>query len=178
MTADALALSYVKTRDYQQARKAIRIATLNEGRYLDGRAREDAIKVRIQLEAATGEISDAFAWFEILKEIGPIPDDDPIAKLTSRLHAQLDDPAPLVTDGSIASDSASGFWQHTLLRRDFEFHNVRGTLDKFELRCETHGIDSAVSERAHWAVPGSWRNCWIDVHGTPGTTFQFVETIP
>lgn len=90
----------------------------------------------------------------------------------------LDGNTPLALDAAISPDAGAPSWQHTLLRRSFSFAEIGGKLNAFELRCDRHGIESAVSDKANWAVPQSWTGCVIYVSGMPGTKFQFVESVP
>ena len=46
------------------------------------------------------------------------------------------------------------------------------------LVCQRHGIRSQVSDKADWTIPASWSGCFINVTGTPGTKFSFVEMAP
>lgn len=178
MVAYVLAAIYVDEKNNALALEQIRDATLKEGRFLDPHTQENAIRLRINLEAANGEFAEAFAWFDILKKHVTIGDDDPSAKLVGRLHGMLDGNTTLVLDAAISPDAAAPAWQHTLLRRSFSFEAIAGKLDKFEMRCDRHGIESAVSDKANWTVPKSWSGCVIYVSGTPGTKFQFIESVP
>jgi TonB family protein len=178
MANNLLAELYAHSGDYMSAREASRIATIEEGVFLDKRALEPALRLRITLEAKTGEWAEAFAWFEILKRHVSIKDDDHEAQLIARLHSALDGTADLAIDAEIPKTSPPNFWFHTLLRRSIEFRNVEGKLDTFELYCGQHAIRSPVSVKADWAIPPSWSGCYITVTGTPGTRFQLLELPP
>lgn len=174
----ALALAQAKTGDFDAALDAARMATILHGQFLDSRARESAIRLRIELEAHAGELAEAFAWFEILKTSVAVAADDPQAQLVAKLHAAIDDRAPLVANAKVPQPPREAVWQHTLLRRNFTFGQTSGALDRFDLRCDQHGIESPVSDKAEWTVPGSWTGCVIYVHGAPGASFEFVESQP
>jgi TonB family protein len=178
MVAYVLATIYMDQKNTALALEQIRDATLMEGRFLDPRAQEDAIRMRITLEAAAGEFAEAFSWFDVLKKHFPVSDDDPSAKLIARLHILLDGNSALELDASISPDAGAPPWQHTLLRRSFSFAGIEGKLNSFALRCDRHGIESAVSDKANWTVPKSWSGCVIYIAGAPGTKFQFVESFP
>lgn len=163
---------------YRSARDAIRAATISEGAYLDPHVLVEALRLRIATEAQTGEFADAFAWYAILlTHITPGTDDES-ASIIAKLHAALDGPQPLAIDAEIVASGTQALWQHTLLRRSFEFKQVSGALDHFVLNCAHHGIQSAVSTTANWTVPPSWSSCVISVFGTPATHFQFIEFRP
>jgi hypothetical protein len=176
VAAYELATLYYGSGDYLDARDAIRIATIEKGRYLDDRSVADAIRLRIRIEALTGEFAEAFAWFAILRNQGV--DDSAERNAVQTLHTMIVGSDPLTADGRIPPDGQPVFWQHTLLRRAFEFHDIAGKLDSFELRCQRHGIRSAVSDKANWTIPASWSGCFINVSGAPGTKFAFVELTP
>jgi len=183
MLAYALAKLYSSTGDYWYARVAVRVATIFEAHYyLDKRVIDTAIRLRITLEALNGDFAESFAWFDILNKRAQVKDDDPISLYIKKLHAAIDSSSPLIMDAriSVASGPAKGVddplsWQHTLLRREFEFSQVDGKLDHFDLLCDRHAIRSPVSDKAHWTVPASWTGCVINVFGAPNTKFRFVE---
>lgn len=172
--AYALATLYFQTGDYLAGCEMIRIATIGKGRFLDARNITDAIRLRIRLEALCGEFAEAFAWIAILRDQGA--DVTAENNVASKLLGMIAGPDPLAVEARIPS--APIFWQHTLLRRAFEFHAIEGKLDSFELRCQRHGIRSQVSDKANWTIPASWSGCFINVTGTPGTKFSFVEMAP
>ena len=173
MAAYALAMLYAQNGDYLTGREMIRIATIGEGQYLEDGTTADAIRLRIRLEALTGEFSEAFAWIGILRQIGA--DDARESKVADTLRGLIAGPDPLTVEARIPAGGMPVFWQHTLLRRAFEFQAVEGKLDSFELRCRRHGMRSAVSDKSDWTIPASWSGCFINVTGTPGTKFTFVE---
>lgn len=174
MIAYALAALYVKSGNYEDALDQIRIATIWEGQFLDSHSREQALRLRVELEAQEGQWAEAFAWFEILKKHASVTVDDPSAKLIAKLHALIDAPDLIVLAAKVPGTD-DRIWQHTLLRRTFTFAGIQGKLDSFDLRCDAHGIESAVSDKAQWTVPKSWTGCMIYVTGQPGTSFRFAE---
>jgi hypothetical protein len=178
LVAYAQAVLDAQTGATLDGRDAIRVATISEGHFLDKRSLDNALRLRIRFEAATGEFAESFVWLEILGTRKALAADDPEQKLVDKLHAMIAAPAPLAMPARIPPGGLPAFWQHTLLRRSFEFHDVAGKLDKFELRCDRHGILSPISEKAAWTVPASWSGCYINVFGAPDTKFQFVEFAP
>jgi len=178
MVAFALAGAEVKAGDDAAALDAVRIATISGGSFLDYRTRERALRLRIELEAQAGQPAEAFAWFQILEKTVTVAADDHEAQLVAQLHAAIDTPAPLAMVAAIPQLPHEAFWQHTLLRRTFAFSQIQGKLDDFDLRCDQHGIESPVSDKAEWNVPKSWTGCVLYVHGAAGTKFEFVELQP
>jgi hypothetical protein len=181
--AYTLATIEMSTGDYWTGRNNIRIATIDEGHYLDKRVIDNAIRLRIALEALNGEFAESFAWFDILNKRAEVKGDDPMSLLVERLHSAILGTAALTLDARIplTSDPENGgpaFWQHTLLRRSFEFNQVDGTLDHFDLLCNRHSIRSPVSAKADWTVPANWGGCVINVYGVANTKFQFLEMPP
>ena len=178
MVAYAQALLDGQSGDYRSGRDAIRIATILTGQFLDSRSLGDAFRLRIRLEALTGEFAEAFTWFGILRDKGLTRPDDPEGKLVDKLHALIAAPEPLAMDGNIPAAGTPVFWQHTLLRRSFEFHQVVGKLERFELHCQRHNMIAPIDQASNWTVPASWSGCFVNVQGAPDTKFQFVEFQP
>jgi hypothetical protein len=178
MAAYALAVLDAKAGDYWSGREAIRVATIDEGRFLDEKSIDGALRLRIRLEAACGDLAESLAWYEILKRHSEIKPDDSIAQVIAKLHELIDGPAALTSDARIPLAGEPAFWQHTLLKRSFQFQSITGKLDRFDLLCARHSIRSAVSDKANWTVPASWSSCVVNVSGQPGTKFQLVELPP
>lgn len=172
----SVALLYTAKKDYLRAREAIRTATWDDGKWLEVHARLSALRLRLQLEAATGEFAEAQAMFDSLKKHASVEKDD--QQLIDKMQAALDGPSPLAVDGIVPPAEVSDSWSHSLVRRRFDFPKITGTLDHFKLRCGQHGIESPINDQAQWTVPKSWGDCDLYVFGTPGTTFQLVESRP
>lgn len=66
-------------------------------------------------------------------------------------------------------------WQYWLLRSQFSFDNVQGSLETFELRCDWKLFVDTPREGAQWNIPESWENCRIIVSGENGTSFELLE---
>jgi hypothetical protein len=174
----ALAEVAYQTKDYAAARDAIRIATLDDCRYLEKRDRESAMRLRISLEALNGDFAESFAWFDRLRAAGYAKADDVDQKLIDQLHSMMAAPDALAASGVVPPGSDGVPWIHTLLRRSFEFQNIHGKLDHFDLYCQRHGISSPITEKAAWTVPASWSGCAVSVYGDPGATFRLIELQP
>jgi len=173
-----LAQLEAKAGDFAAALGDIRIATLLGGSVIDTSVRADAMRLRIRLEVQSGELAEAYSWLGNLKRMEMLADTDPDAQLVAGLIAKANGPDPLVASGNIPSLDRGAFWIHRLARRDIAFAAIQGKLDKFDLRCDQHGIESPVSDKAEWTVPRAWTGCTIYVSGDPGTKFQFVELQP
>ena len=173
-----LANAYVSQQKDENALSLIRDATIGRGRFL--LQKEAAFRLRLRLEAESGNIAESLAWFDVLKKVAAIPDDDPDAKLVASLRAMITSPRPIEFSAVISSRAAGqsgedGVWQHALLKRSFGFANITGQLKEFDLICRSHGIKSPVSDAARWTVPVNWTACVIFVRGSPATKFNFLE---
>jgi TonB family protein len=177
MIKGALAQLEAEAGDDGAALRDIEIATLSDGQFLDKREVEQALRLQIVLEAHAGQYGAALATFDALKKLKDVTvtDNDPEAQLISKLQAEIGSMKPLWASAEIPEDPTVLYWDHLMVRRSFGFANIKGSLTKFSLRCQSHGIDSPVSETATWTIPSSWTKCNIFVEGTPGTTFQFGE---
>jgi TonB family protein len=175
MVSFQLAISELAQKDFLAAREHIEDATIQEAKFMDPRAKESAIRLRIGLDGLTGQFGDALAWFEILKATVALPADDPEAKLVAKIRARLADSRPLIVSGRIPPANHDDSWDHTLLRRNFAFSNITGKVDQFALRCDQQQIASRISEKAEWHVPADWSDCELSVYGDPGASFEVLE---
>ena len=177
MVSLLLSISHGLQKDYFVARDYAEDANLMNGAFLPPEAREQAIRQRIRLEAATGQYGDALEWCEKLKALnkGKLADDDHEVQLAARINKRLADPQPINVSGYISSNRPLPTWNHVLLRRHFAFPVITGKLNQFQLDCDENKIVSPITSKAEWHVPTSWSNCNLRVEGDPGTTFQLVE---
>jgi Gram-negative bacterial TonB protein C-terminal len=164
--------------EYGNALKHARISAIREAKQPDRNANEKAFRLLVELNAQTGQWGEAFAAYDALQKVPEIRlfAGDPDVALIARLHAKIDSQESLTAAGTIGAAGEDALWQHTLLRRTFGFSGVTGKLDKFTLRCGTLSFDSPVLDKAGWNVPSGWSGCIIYVFGSPGTTFDFVES--
>ena len=65
-----------------------------------------------------------------------------------------------------------------LYRRDFEFKNIVGSLDEFQLSCKQQTVESRITDAAEWHVPKNWSQCYLFVSGAPGSTFDVLQFAP
>lgn len=177
-----LALDYMKLNDYPNALRQIRDATRSSGWFLlpnsndphfSRDVRKQAVRLRFALEAHEQQYGEALAWFDALKKEKTIEDDDPEVKVADAIKAAMAKPDPIAIPATVSSDDAK--WTYAPFRHNFGFDHIKGKLSTFTLRCDQQSISSAITEEAHWTVPQSFTHCFIEVLGTPGTTFQFLE---
>lgn len=95
-----------------------------------------------------------------------------LADHVSGLRATVSDGGVLRVDGELPDRHP---WHHTLVRRSFEFHEVAGSLERLDLRCDYGAQSMQVRANAAWTVPPDWGTCWLYVHGRGGTRFQLFE---
>ncbi|MBI3677604.1 MAG: energy transducer TonB [Proteobacteria bacterium] len=172
----SLAVLYAHDQDYVHAREFARNATIQDGGFLERKTRLEAIRMRIQLEAFTGEFAETMAWFDKLKKLTSVSSDDHEQQIVNKVQAALDGTAGIAVDGIVPPSDVQDSWRHTLVRRRFDFSKINGKLDHFKLRCKQYGIESPINDQAQWTVPKSWGDCQLYVFGTPDTTFQLVES--
>ena len=53
--------------------------------------------------------------------------------------------------------------------------DVDGELGNLELRCEWQHFADQAREGVTWAIPESWGDCSLVVHGETGSTFKLFE---
>ena len=102
--------------------------------------------------------------------------------LYNKAIAVIDSEKAIATKGRLEqradAENASPLWQTGLLRREFEFSNLVGNFDHFELRCDYTRFVSPLNETSTWQVPASWGRCELLVFGASGATLTLVEYSP
>ncbi|WP_181902132.1 energy transducer TonB [Thalassotalea euphylliae] len=83
--------------------------------------------------------------------------------------------APIITQGNIGKRD---FWQHTLIRNEFQLTDVSGELHKLDIRCRNKRHVYTVNDQSVWKIPQSWQGCNVLVYGDNNASFKLVELNP
>ena len=67
------------------------------------------------------------------------------------------------------------YWHTSLVRNEFSLVNIKGALNKLDVRCANQRYIYTVEKDNTWTLPPSWKNCSIYVYGENHTSFKFVE---
>jgi len=79
----------------------------------------------------------------------------------------------LVVTGDIKKND---FWKHKLLRNQFSFTDIVGTLTKIDLRCSNKRHVYTINDSSTWTIPRQWKDCSIYVYGEDNATFTIIES--
>ena len=67
------------------------------------------------------------------------------------------------------------YWHTSLVRNEFSLVNIKGALNKLDVRCANQRYIYTVEKDNTWTLPPNWKNCSIYVYGENHTSFKFVE---
>lgn len=181
MISFALAYAYALSNKPELALPQIRHAMIDDGRFLEKRIANPAKRLRIRLEAKTGNQR----YVACAPSLADTDDFDPtgadrkdITRIVASTTAFLKSAAPYVQAAEIPkpdSDDDPGMWEHELLRRKFSFASITGSLTKFRATCVVHLVEDEVKLANQWSTPEFAGPCTLRVWGEPGTTFKLVE---
>ena len=148
---------------------------------LERRMERELQHLRLSYELKSQKFSDALAQFDELErrkfEFNAME-----LSARSKLRAILKSDLPIATPGKLerhsrlSNDLAS--WRVGLLRREFQFENLRGTFDRFELRCAFKRFVAKLNDTSSWKLPSSWGACSLYVFGNEGASLKLVEYSP
>jgi TonB family protein len=149
--------------------------------YVDSEVRARALVSELRLELGRSQLKAALqAYDQLIAERVEIP--PAIAQVGEAIRTRAASTEPLLRSGQIpaATDNGGGpadrVWSHSLLRRDLTFHDVTGSLESLEFRCNgRRGVDASMTPGETWSLPEAEGNCIVYVTGAPGTTFTLVE---
>lgn len=173
MAAYSEAIIYSKMKDFDRALYYIRIAIMDDGRFLASDTFLQALHLQFAAATASGQHAEALRVYETLKKANAPTGEE--TKIAATLETNVSGTNPVGVRGWIHDDAFGGAWRHELFRRKFEFFKINGKLDHFELYCDGRSMTSAINETSAWIVPPSWNDCTIYVLGDSNTTFQFFE---
>jgi len=67
------------------------------------------------------------------------------------------------------------YWHYALVRNTFSLIDIKGSLNKLDVRCANKRHVYTVEENSTWEIPKTWKNCSIYVYGEDNTQFNLVE---
>ena len=151
-----------------------------KGGLLEKRTVHDLRHVRFACEVALGRYAEAMTTYaRLVRQNSQTPLE---VDLYNKAIAVIDSEKAIATKGRLEqradAENASPLWQTGLLRREFEFSNLVGNFDHFELRCDYTRFVSPLNETSTWQVPASWGRCELLVFGASGATLTLVEYPP
>lgn len=80
--------------------------------------------------------------------------------------------ADIVRSADIAEKD---YWSASLVRNEFSLVDIKGTLNKLDVRCSNKHHIYTVEKNNTWTLPASWENCRIYIYGDDNTSFNLVE---
>lgn len=163
--------------DRQAQLDALRKVIGKKGDFVEEDVANAILPIMLQLELSLAQYSDAIETYNEMTKTSQLSEEyQPLVNAINRVLAALDSRQILQSPAEISMcDNCPGRWTYKPLRRDFEFSNVVGKLDEFELRCDWRLFHSAIEDDLSWSIPAEWGKCQLNVYGTPGTTFDFLE---
>ena len=79
----------------------------------------------------------------------------------------------IIKTRGVLNDKA--MWNYHLLRNEFSFVDLKGTLYTLDVRCQNRRHLYTVNEQSTWTIPTTWKNCRLFVKGEADTTFNLLE---
>jgi len=164
--------------DTEQQLSALRRATAGSPEWTPEDLRVGLLTTRTALELETGDFSAAMQSYEDLKSIESA-DTSALDSFIEQISSLVESEDLFFAEARIGGDpnceTCESQWQYRPLRRAIEIADVDGELGNLELRCEwQHFVDQA-REGVTWAIPESWGDCSLVVHGETGSTFKLFE---
>jgi hypothetical protein len=175
MISNSLALLFINIHDFENALYAERDATLCDGMFLDPRTIASAFERLVLLEANAGNYAAAEYAYDVLKKKNLAKADSPVARTIAGINKTKAISGPLGMPGKIPPDDVAHSWKHYLMCRSFGFSEVKGSLERFQLRCDRESIESPINTTAQWTISEKMSRCTLYVYGAPGTTFTVIE---
>lgn len=181
MGSFVLAIAYAHKEDWERALYHMRHANIMQGEYLEKAMIPHALALEVELNARTGNFSEAVCGFERLRKADAkmAAPDSQLGKLMAGIDAAMKGKEPLGVDARLAKhplvDDAPAVWRHRLLRSKFWFTQIKGEVKSYRLACAGTAHEAPVDTETLWDVPTKAGPCILRVEGAPGATFKLVE---
>lgn len=160
--------------------KSFRRAAASKGRWIEEDVYRALLERIVALELKARDISAALRAFQALRAAGGEGEMfDRLEEVIARVRDNISSDQLLAVPATLTAARQCEFceadWQHTLLRRQFEFHEVEGKLGKMEIRCDYQRVVDEAREGVSWKLPESWGDCNVIVFGEADTKFTLLE---
>ncbi len=130
------------------------------------------LRLRLVSDLNTGDPFSAELMVNSLRKFG-VRADEPMIKTAMQDIARLKSAAQVTTARKLMPNGVTNFALH---HRNFAIKPVSGSLQKINIGFYIEKLVTApFSDKAEWHVPGNWDNCYVEVEGTPGAVFHFVQ---
>ncbi len=177
----ALAFAYEKSKDMPRGLVHVRHALIENGNFLEKAVVPAAQRLRLRLEAASGNLMHAAC-------APPLPASDSFdptgadlketAKVIDDAKKRLSAVVALPIDAVLMEDAVverGGVWDHTISRRKFKFAMLIGRVNEFRLSCTRHVLIGPVDDTSQWNIPAAVGPCVLRVTGELGAGVKLVE---
>ncbi|GHE83826.1 energy transducer TonB [Thalassotalea profundi] len=74
-----------------------------------------------------------------------------------------------------ANISDKKVWYYPLVRNEFSITNIKGELNKLDVRCANKHHVYTVEDNHTWTIPSSWEHCSLMVFGNENSSFHLIE---
>jgi hypothetical protein len=152
------------------------IHTNNDGRLLGADIHLSMLQQRFALELQAVKYADALDTFESIKAQDNSEKTVELLQKYASQVAQLLDSDEAIKVAAMINDD--GNWWHTLSRSAFTFADVKGNVDRLELRCNKKRQTYTFADDSSWHIPESWGRCSVMVVGDKNAGFSLVELSP
>jgi len=98
-----------------------------------------------------------------------------LSKVKQQIKAFIESDKEIVIQGNIKEKY---FWHHSLARNKFTLTNIKGSLNKLDVRCANKRHVYSVEEDNTWNIPSSWKGCSLYIYGDDNTQFTLIEHPP
>jgi len=98
-----------------------------------------------------------------------------LSKIKQKVETFIESDREIVIQGDIKEKQ---FWYHSLARNNFSLTNIKGSLNKLDVRCANKRHVYSVEENNTWKIPSSWKGCSLYIYGDDNTQFMLVEHPP
>ncbi|MFT5675954.1 MAG: TonB family protein [Paraglaciecola sp.] len=152
------------------------INTDRDGKLLGAGNYLSMLQQRFVLEIQSAQYADALDTFDSIKtrdnSEAMVHD---LQKYATQISQLLAGDEPIFVAAKIAEN---GSWWHKLSRSSFAFSDVKGQLDRIELRCNNKRQIYTFADDSTWHIPETWGRCSVLVVGDKNVDFNLVELSP
>lgn len=127
----------------------------------------------LQLQISLNKIRPAIQTY---KRIIKLEAAKPYLEQFENIMIKLDQHIRSDKDVTIMADiKTNDYWHTELIRNEFTLTNIKGSLNKLDVRCANKRHIYTVKENNTWKLPKNWNQCSLFVYGDDNTTFDLVE---
>ncbi|XQW83626.1 energy transducer TonB [Thalassotalea piscium] len=125
------------------------------------------------LEIKKNQLYNAVNTYEKIKKLDVAkPYIEHFDKMMNQIDDLINSDQPITVKANLKNKN---FWFYQLVRNKFSITNIKGNLNKIDVRCANKHHIYTMADDHTWAIPDDWKHCSLMIFGDEQSSFSLIE---